>query len=112
MKPAAPLRYNFGVFATDPARGFISFSLGAQPVAILHSGPISFRLADYPVCLGPLPKRRKLWRRSLPPRELFPMVHQHFREIHSVRGDALRIRAAFEQMERVCVGAAVTIKPH
>ncbi len=59
MKPTAPLRYNFGVFATDPARGFISFSLGAQPVAILHSGPHFIPAGRLSRVFGPTPKAEK-----------------------------------------------------
>ncbi len=61
--------------------------------------------------LCPLPKRRELRRRSPAPRELFPMLDQHFREIHSITGDAVRVRAAFEQMQRIRVRVAIT-RPH
>ena len=36
------------------------------------------RLREYPVCLSPLPKRRKLWRRSAARRKTFLMLDQHF----------------------------------
>ena len=65
-------------------------------------------LLDDPVFLGPVPKLRELRRRS--PAEMFSMRDQHFREIHSIIGDAVRIRAAFEQMQRICILAAV-MKP-
>src|SRR5207245_6152524 len=67
-------------------------------------------LVDDPVFLGPVPKLRELRRRCTALRELFPMLNQHFREIHSIGGDAVRIRAAFEQMQRICILAAV-MKP-
>src|SRR5438552_11371222 len=70
----------------------------------------SLRLTGYPMCLRPLPKLHKLRRRSLSSLELFPMLDQHFRERHSISGDSVRIRAAFEQMQRICVLAAV-MKP-
>jgi hypothetical protein len=55
------------------------------------------------MCLGPLPKPRELRRRSTASCEMFPMLRQHFRERHSVSGDAVRICAAFEQMQRIRV---------
>src|SRR5437016_7795527 len=82
-----------------------------SPSAISIDVAVSLRLVEDAMRFGPVPKCLELWRRSLPGRKVLPMLHQHFREIHSVRSDALRIRAAFEQMQRVCVGAA-TIKPN
>jgi len=66
------------------------------------------RLADYSMCFGPVPKSRELRRRCLALCEMFPMLNQHFREIHSVSGDAIRIRAAFEQIQRIRVRVAIT----
>src|SRR5215471_6914035 len=58
----------------------------------------SLCLAEYPMCLRPIPKLRELRRRLPAGLEVFPMLNQHFREIHSVSGDAARIRAALEQV--------------
>src|SRR5438445_1087600 len=66
------------------------------------------RLADYSMCFGPVTKSRELRRRCLVLCEMFPMLNQHFREIHSVSGDAIRIRAAFEQIQRIRVRVAIT----
>ena len=67
----------------------------------------SLRLREYPVCLGPLPKRRKLHGRSAASRKPFPMLDQHFWEIHSISGDAVWVRAPFEQMQRIRVRFAM-----
>jgi hypothetical protein len=63
------------------------------------------------VFVGPIPKLRELRRRSTNGREVFPMLSQHFSERHPVSGDAVRIRAAFEQMQRIRVCVAM-IKSH
>ena len=63
------------------------------------------------MCLCPLPKRSELRRRSPAGFELFPMLDQHFPECHSISGDAIRIRAVFEQMQRIRVRVAM-IKSH
>jgi hypothetical protein len=68
---------------------------------------VSLRLADYPMCLRPLPERRELRRGSLGRREVSPMLSQHFGERHSIDGDAVWIGATFEQMQRICVRVAM-----
>jgi len=58
---------------------------------------VLLRLGEDPMRLGPLPKRLELWRRPpLPGSEVSSMLHQHFRERHSVCGSAVRIGATLE----------------
>src|SRR5215831_3400307 len=71
----------------------------------------SLHLADYPMRLRPLPERRELCRHSPAGCEVSPMLSQHFGERHPIDGDAVRIRAAFEQMQRIRVRVAM-IKSH
>jgi hypothetical protein len=50
---------------------------------------------------------RELRRRPPPVDEMFQVLTHHFREIHSVSSDAVRIRAMFEQIERIRVRVAM-----
>ena len=63
------------------------------------------------MCLRPLPERRELRRRSPGGPEVFPMLSQHFGQRHSIDSNAVRIRAAFEQMQRIRV-RVVVIRSH
>jgi hypothetical protein len=75
----------------------------------LHNGYFDLvDLLDDPVFLGLVPKRRKFRRRPLERTpELCLMSHQHVPERHSVGPGAIRVCAALEQEERVCVGKIV-----
>jgi hypothetical protein len=59
--------------------------------------------------LGPLPKRFELWRQHLPGREVLPMLHQHFRERHSVSSGTVRIGTALEQVHRIRISRRLAI---
>jgi len=87
--------------ASRAARSSMRFVMRKKKARV-HAA-IRGRLADYSMCFGPVPKSRELRRRCLVLCEMFPMLNQHFREIHSVSGDAIRIRAAFEQIQRIRV---------
>jgi hypothetical protein len=68
---------------------------------------VLLRLAEQPMCLRPVPQRLELRWRPVAFREALPMLSQHFPERHSVRSDAVRIRAAFEKMQCICVCIAM-----
>jgi hypothetical protein len=55
---------------------------------------LSFGLAHNPMPLRPIPKLHKDRRRASP--KLFSLCRQHLRECPPVRGDTLRVHAAFQ----------------
>src|SRR4029453_4429255 len=60
---------------------------------------------DHPAFLGPIPKRREFWGRRLECfLEMRLVSHQHISECHSVGPGAIRVGAALEQEQRVCIG--------
>jgi hypothetical protein len=66
------------------------------------------RLLDDPVFLSPVPKRGELGRRRfVRSLEMRAVIPQHLSESHSVRPGAIRIGAALEQGQRICISEPV-----
>lgn len=72
---------------------------------------VDFELVDVlddPAFLGPIPKRREFGRRRLERLlEMRAVSHQHVPEGHSVGTRTIRVGAALEQEQGVCVGERI-----
>src|SRR5207237_3567239 len=66
--------------ASRAARSSMRFVMRKKKARV-HAA-IRGRLADYSIVFGPCPKSPRLPRRCLVLCEMFPMLNQHFREIH------------------------------